>query len=67
MQFNDSCFVLCTSLVMAPLFAAVASKKYKDFINWNTQTEQLFADTKSALATSVLLHLTQHNVTTALT
>ena len=54
-------FIPHASLVMAPLFAAVAGKKGKESISWDTLNEQAFANTKSALATATLLHHPQYN------
>ena len=38
-------FIPHASLIMMPLFAAVAGKKSKDPIEWDTLTVQAFADT----------------------
>ena len=55
------------SLIMKPLFAAVAGKKGKDLVEWDPQTIKAFTDTKSALASATLLHHPEHNADIALT
>ena len=59
-------FMPHASLIMKPLFAAVAGKKGKDPVEWDTLTTKAFADTKSALANATLLHHPEHNADIAL-
>ena len=60
-------FIPHASLIMKPLFAAVAGKKGKDPVEWDKPTTKAFADTKSALASATLLHHPEHNADIALT
>ena len=60
-------FMPHVSLIMKPLFAAVAGKKGKDLVEWDPQTTKAFTDTKSALANATLLHHPEHNADIALT
>ena len=59
-------FMPHASLIMTPLFAAVAGKKSKDPVECHALTTQAFADTMSALDTATLLHHPEHNANIAL-
>ena len=60
-------FVPHASLLMSPLFAAVAGKKGKDLVVWDKKVEQAFTDIKAALAAATLVHHPHHDAVTALT
>ena len=53
-------FIPHKSLIMAWHFPAVAGKKGKEPISWDTLTEQAFANMKSALTTTLSMTQCQH-------
>ena len=72
MRFNGmvqfySRIVPHASLLMLPLFTAVAGKKGTDLVDWSQSVKQAFVDIKAALAAATLLHHPHHDAVTALT